>query len=482
MIWSKARRQSFRAIATRAVFSLLLAACQAGPLSMDGTEPAEIPSLHTQAIPQTKAAPTGLPPVETVVLPWTETLALTEAPASSMPALVASLTPSPTSQPESVTHRIGVRVEDGEGEFYDRLTGETFVPRGFNYVRVAPMPGAPGNMWHATLNPGYYDPEKAEAALGQMQALGYNVVRIFIDCCRPGVNAGDPNGGVSQAYLENTIDFLNKASAHGIYVLMIFDLTPAQGGYDELWQQCCTLFDGENLRYLTRGGHTAERRFNRDFIQALINRGAPMEAIFAYDLSNEVAFSVDKPPFSLDSGKVTTANEKTYDMSVPEDKTRMMDENLVYWVDQQRANILEVVPTALVTVSFPAINTGQTTVHPWPAVYESTADFVDLHTYMGWGLSLDQYMERFGVTAQPEKPIILGEFGAARRAFPDIAVATRVLQDWQAASCAYGFDGWLYWTWDVNGQDDLWHGLSENGEIAAALSPAERQDPCARAH
>jgi endo-1,4-beta-mannosidase len=207
---------------------------------------------------------------------------------------------------------------------------------------------------------------------------------------------------------------------------------------------------------------------------------APIEAIFAYDLSNEVHFNVDKPPFSLSSGKVTTANRKSYDMALAEDKQRMMDENLIYWIDQQRASIQEVDPTALVTVSFPAINSGQTTVDPQPAILESSADFVDLHTYAGWGLSLEQYMRRFGVDGPPAKPTILGEFGASRRAFPGIEIAARVLQEWQAESCRYGFDGWLMWTWEVEEQADLWHGMSENGEIAQALAPLNRPDPCSK--
>jgi hypothetical protein len=373
-----------------------------------------------------------------------------------------------------------VRFADGYGEFYDRLTGEKFTPRGFNYVQVAPMVGPDSGFWHSTLNPGFYDPELAEEGLSRMHTLGHNVVRVFIDCCRPDSNAGDPKGGVSRPYLENVIDFLEKAKANQIYVLMIFDLTPAQGGYDELWRQCCTQFDGENLRYLTPRGHTAEQRFDRDFIRPLMAAGAPMEAIFAYELTNEVHFSVDKPPFSLASGKVTTANKKTYDMGIEEHKQRMMDENLVYWIDQQRASILEVDPTALVTVSFPAINSGQTTVNPQPAILESSADFVDLHAYAGWGLSLEQYMRRFGVEVPPQKPTILGEFGASRRAFPDVEVAIKILKEWQATSCRYGFDGWLMWTWDVEEQGELWHGLNENGEIAQALAPLNRPDPCAK--
>jgi hypothetical protein len=71
-------------------------------------------------------------------------------------------------------------------------------------------------MWHSTLNPGLYEPERAESALRLMHAAGYNTVRIVVDCCREGNNAGDPKGGVSRAYLENVIDFLKRAEANQI--------------------------------------------------------------------------------------------------------------------------------------------------------------------------------------------------------------------------------------------------------------------------
>src|SRR5690606_25635209 len=38
-------------------------------------------------------------------------------------------------------HRIQVRIVDGEGEFYDTETGETFVVRGTNYVFVQDSAG-----------------------------------------------------------------------------------------------------------------------------------------------------------------------------------------------------------------------------------------------------------------------------------------------------------------------------------------------------
>lgn len=35
-------------------------------------------------------------------------------------------------------HRIGIRVVNGVGEFYDRKTNKKFVPRGNNYIRLSP--------------------------------------------------------------------------------------------------------------------------------------------------------------------------------------------------------------------------------------------------------------------------------------------------------------------------------------------------------
>lgn len=393
------------------------------------------------------------------------------------PGVAASITTSPVPMLPP-THRIGIRKMDGIGEFFDRQTGEKFIPRGFNYVRLAPMSTRNSSLWHSTLNPGFYDPERADKALQELHALGYNVVRIFVDCCREGNNVGDPRGGISTAYLDNIIDFINKAKENNIYVLLIFDLTPAQGGYDELWQNCCEIFDGENLRYLSPGGHRSEARFNRELIQAFIKHGAPMDAILAYDLTNEVHFSVDKAPFNWTEGKVTTANKQTYDMALESDKIRMMDENLVFWIDQQRASILEIDPTALVTVSFPAVNAGQTTVHTGPAIWESTADFIDLHAYLGWGLTLEEYVNRFEINGHTEKPIILGEFGLTRRSFPSVEMAASALQQMQVDSCKFGFDGWLMWTWDTEEQNELWNANSNSGVISTALSPKKRPDPC----
>src|SRR5690349_14215577 len=75
-------------------------------------------------------------------------------------------------------HRIAVRVVSGAGEFYDRVTGQKFVPRGNNYIRLGPQTTLDGKhiITHSAFNPGSYDPARATLALQRMHADGYNIV------------------------------------------------------------------------------------------------------------------------------------------------------------------------------------------------------------------------------------------------------------------------------------------------------------------
>jgi len=77
-----------------------------------------------------------------------------------------------------------------------------------------------------------------------------------------------------------------------------------------------------------------------------------------------------------------------------------------------------------------------------------------------------------------EKPIIMGEFGAATEAVPSVSKAASMLMDWQVQSCDYGFDGWLLWTWDIYENNDFYSAKSDQGQIGQALAPVNRPDPC----
>jgi hypothetical protein len=391
---------------------------------------------------------------------------------------VSSPTPS-----APAAHRIGIRLINGAGEFYDRTTSEKFVPRGMNYIRLAWQTKADGSrtFGHSLFDPSQYDHSRADNALIKMHADGYNVVRVFLS---PDT-MGTESGGLAPAYMENITDFLNSAKANQMYVMFTLDWIPG-GKYGEILNaDCCTTFALMNANFLPPAGLKANQAFYQDFIGELNRLGAPTEYIFSYELRNEMFFDGDQPPLSLTSGSVTTANGKSYDMSKPDDKQRMLDENLVYWIDSMRASILQVDYTALVSVGFfqpqspnptrigdPRIAVTQ------PAIWQSKADFIDLHPYPGSELSLKQYVENYGIQDMQTKPILMGEFGGEVKRFASLDTAVQRFVDWQVESCKYGFDGWLFWTWDLTEQPDFFNALMGNSQIEKALAPVTRPDPC----
>jgi hypothetical protein len=397
--------------------------------------------------------------------------------------------------PTAPEHRILVRLADGAGEFYDRQTGAKFVPRGSNYLRRAAQELPDGRVvFHgSTFIAGLYDPARIEAALQTMHGDGYNAVRVILDViCRRGCLGNFATGGLSPAYLENLTDFLHRAKANGIYVLLTNEgSVPAGTRWERtVNQSCCAFFAGTNLYYLTAGGIEGTQQFWRALLRGLIARGAPLDIVLGYSLASEGYFESDRPPLSQASGTITTANGLTYDLGSPADRRRMMDENLVNFADRVRVAIRDVDPTALVGMGFfwpqepnPARRGDPRLIRTGPLIRDSTLDYVDLHLYPQLELTFPEYTENFEVPRVTAKPIVVGEYGAFKHSAPTAAKAAATLVDWQRESCAYGFDGWLLWTWDTSeepsGEPDLWTAVDEGGVVERALAPAGRPDPCA---
>jgi hypothetical protein len=413
---------------------------------------------------------------QTSLPPGTATPRSDQSPATPAPA-----SQEPTNPPGQ--HTIGVRLINGVGEFYDRLTNQKFVPRGMNYIRLARQIKVDGSYvyGHALFDPGLYNNQRIAKDLGRMHADGYNLVRLFLS---PDT-MGTETGGLSAAYMDNVADFLKVAKENQVYAMFTLDWVPA-GKYGEILNQdCCETFALMNANFLPAAGLKASQVFYQDFIQELYKRNAPVEMIFSYQLRNEMFYDGDQPPLSFNSGVVTTANGKSYDMSISADKVRMLDENLVYWIDSMRASILEVDPTALVSVGFfhpqaphPARIGDARIAVTEPAIWQSQADFIDLHPYPGFELNLKQYVENFGIRDMQAKPIIMGEFGGEVKRFASLDTAIQRFVDWQVESCQYGFDGWIFWTWDLNEQADFFNALMDQGQIEMALAPVTRPDPC----
>ena len=386
-------------------------------------------------------------------------------------------------------HQIAVRSADGKGEFYNTLMGKRFVPRGANYIRIASQQRPSGELftYHSTFNTDAYDPARAEDALREMAANGYNVVRVFLNgLCAKACLGDAATRSLSDRYLENVVDFLRRAKANGLVVILTHDFVPAETRYEDLLNAVPrSEIDNVNINFLTEGGVRANAEFWRDLAAALIRLKAPTDAIFAYEMNNEAAFVSDALPFTRSTGKVTTANGHTYDLGVSTDRQRMIDENLVSYVDRVRAAVRQVDATALVTIGFfepqepNPTRIGDVRIIRTEAVIDhSSADFVDLHAYPGGALTLAQYTQNFGIDGSETKPVIMGEFGAFKPTYSSPEAAASTLAAWQRGSCAYGVDGWLLWTWDSAEQPELWNALSGGGAIEHALAPTLHPDPC----
>jgi hypothetical protein len=383
-------------------------------------------------------------------------------------------------------HRIAVRPA-GTPELYDRVTGETFVARGANYVRLAQQGSA--GVYHSTFNLDEYDAARAEAALQRMRAGGSSVVRVFLSgACRDNC-VGDRLRGISARYAAAVADFLRLAKANGLYVIVTVDGLPTETRYEAILNgEPRTFVEGGNLDFLTAGGVQANASFWADFAAELLRQRAATDVLLAYEVRNEAHFDGRAKPFALTSGLISTSNGRTYDMASQAQKDAMLDDGLVFWIDRVRAAIRAVDPTALVAIGFfepqqpnPSRSGDARLIRTRAAIRGSSADVVDLHAAPGGDLSLPHSMETFGVDGTETKPIVLGELGASKAAYPSLDETPYALEDWQRDSCRFGVDGWLLWTWDTEEQAERWNALSGGGTIERALAPTERPDPCAAA-
>jgi F5/8 type C domain len=370
-------------------------------------------------------------------------------------------------------HRIAVRPgAGGTEELYDRMSGATFRPRGANYVRLG------ADLYDSTFNVGLYDGLRADEALRRLRAGGSNVVRVFLSGACPRNCVGDRLRGISARYVAEVADFLRRAKANGLFVIVTIDGLPTETRYEAtLNAEPRTLVEGANLDFLTAGGVRASASFWADFAAELIRQRAATDVLLAYEARNEARFDGRAKPFTLSAGLVPTANGRLYDMASQGQKDTMLDDGLVYWVDRVRAAIRAVDPTALVAIGFG----DQQLTRTRAAIRGSSADLIDLHASPGVELTLPQHMERFGVDGSEAKPILLGELAALKSAYPSLDETPYALQDWQRESCRFGVDGWLVRTWDTEEDPARWNALSGGGTIEQALAPAQRPDPCGAA-
>ncbi len=387
--------------------------------------------------------------------------------------------------------RIAVR----SGRFVVAATGEEFRPRGFNYIRLRRTAPSGGHLWHDTLNPATYDGTRAERMFADLHQRGFNVVRIFLDPL-PGAGFVEKAGAadLSAGYLGCLFDFLSRARSHRVYVILCFCYLPDRQSYNVGAPP--PHIAGGNQQYLHPGYVQAKARWMADVCAAIEKHDPELSStVFAYELENESHYEATEPPFSLTSG-VVRWNGKTYDASKAEDLQRLADDGIVYAINAAHEAVRKVDPRALVGASvftFRAVGRSgpgrlrddKTQDPRFPAralaIARSKSAYVDVHFYPMNDRNLDEdYASIEFETLETEcirkgKPRIVGEIGAFKFAYKDLASASAAMERSLRRLDSDGWVGFLYWTYDNEEQSDmLWEATAGDGLMLRTLQNAGR--------
>lgn len=367
-------------------------------------------------------------------------------------------------------------IEISGDDFIDTRTGEPFVPRGVNLLLK--LGGGGGDRLFSN-----YDPSWVEDQLGRITALGMNTVRFFLDMC---MECTSDDSGLRDDYLDDLADLLVRLEAHGLVALPTSNDVPDPGYSDRL--PCCEPFGGyRNSLYLSSEGHQIAAEYWSDLIEGVRSRGAPTHHLLGWQLANEQFVFRDVPPVSLTEGTVTTGDGNTYDLGDDAAVEEMVVSNLRAFITTVGDAIRAVDDGALITMGFFSAEDPEAGrvagdnrwVVPDEIVRQSTLDFVDLHAYPGLGGTWDEIGPAYGLDeVVPDRPLLLGEFGAFEQAYPDPRDGAAAMARFQAESCQWGIDGWLLWFWGADQDDEVITADAHDAIIGEATSPRVQPDPC----
>ncbi|SDL12741.1 cellulase family glycosylhydrolase [Nonomuraea jiangxiensis] len=409
------------------------------------------------------------------------------------------------------------RIAADSVRLYDTVTGEPFVPRGANYVRLV---GAHGGAYHSTFEPGRYAPEDAQAMLNSMKDSGYNTVRVFIDTgdgyYTNGLATNPGPDGLNQEYLDNVTDFVSRAAARNIYVLPVLSNWPVSQYYKDILDATDNghynpNVSGNNQWFMDSGFIAAKKAYLKNFILGLKSRlGAGISAILAYETENEAFWDAAQKPFSMSTGSVTGPDGLTYDMSKPAQRQQAADASMVVYQNAAADGVHDADPEAMVTIGFFTNKAvGKSGYGGFPTRCESNCegglkylypgrpasiaawsktDFLDIHVYpAGVNDSLATNLATVEVS-EFAKPYVMAEFGAYKPDYNnDINAASYDMREKQIQSCSigHGAKGWLFWTYDTDvvnpdlaSQGDFFSLVDQHNVIDWQLAPNMRRDPC----
>ena len=236
------------------------------------------------------------------------------------------------------THPIQIRLVEGEAEFYNQESGETFYPRGVNYIQL--VDSGAGYLENRVFEVGRYDPAAFSAEMARLANRGYNTVRLFIDTCSTGTGCitDYTTGRLNGAYLDNLVSAMAIARENGIFLLLTSNDLPTEGDYWKFSNQRANddpQMEGyRNAHILTEDGRESAVLYWTDLMAGLTEREADFDAVLGWSLLNEQWLFGGQPPLSLNEGVIETGNGKSYDMADPYQKRAMVTENLLLYIEE----------------------------------------------------------------------------------------------------------------------------------------------------
>ena len=372
---------------------------------------------------------------------------------------------------------VGIRLVDGVAEFYLVDTGQRFVPRGTNLVDGTIVDDRINGRVpvYGMLSTEVYDSSKVRRQLGEMAQLGFNVVRVMFEVCGTSGCISDEGRRLDDAYMDNAADFLRIAKQEGIHVWYSSNTFPDRGEYSRIG-----LAEGE-ADFLTTVNVETYGDYFTDILTALIERGAPLDNLFSFEIRNEFQYLTTYAPWDRNEGQFTAANGVTYDLADDLERRQLAEDGLIFWADAMTERIKQVAPDTLVSIGLlvpnePIVLQGPDDprfIYPGTIYDDSMIDFFDIHTGPGWP-DIHVVETQFGRSGQQDKPVVMGEFPISRGRYPQIDLAAREMVAWQVGSCEAGYDGWMSWHW--TGDETFWP--IEGTQIGEVLSPLNHPDPC----
>ena len=352
-----------------------------------------------------------------------------------------------------------------------------------------------------------YNPYHAETLFRTLKSRGFNLVRVFLigrSSVNPGISGSTSlNEPVYGPYMDNFIDFLERARKYGIYVyptvgdgelpLNAFYRSKVPSNHDLSYLRLYFPFVKEAV--------DAKAEYLKAIVNSIKNYDATLiNSLFALELQNEYALNANVWPLTQQSGQYKAYWGESYDMAKGQSRQKLADDATVLYHNKMTEALNQIEPDLLVgeglfTLSAVGKN-PETAFGLYPGNFQderypptfnvvarSNIDFIDIHTYPQKGGapienhfddSMNSMLE--GSTKLNEilkiKPIILGEFGAFyENETGDIAKTAGRMNVLGNVSINKGFGGWCYWTFDTFEQDGIFNMMENEQKIMDAISP-----------